>query len=690
MIVVACVAGALLGCSEPEPVAADVEHDVIEDAPDPHADARARLLELERAQREQLDFATIPASDQRLGSNPYRVIALPDRRFAGLLRGADQLVVFDEHGAVLHTAATPHDPTDVAARGGELLVVGTGEARVVRYDASTLERLGDVALPNSLAPRAIAATPDVVWVADEGHGQLHRLRPGDGGELEVVERQAYCRGPIALHAEPELLLGNCLLDHRIRVDRIIDGELHPLEGPRHDGPIWSFELGRADAQGVRLLALTGVEDHPLERRDGGFGYIDSFVFIYALRESSVERLTSVNVSELGVVTPKWSQWLDDAQTDPTPTLRLAGYATPELLTLRWANGFDAAPEVARGPGLPGTTDAALLGNNELWAADPLLDRWLHLTAEGASGPAATPDDRSFEERLGEALVFTAAMAPWNPATGKRSRFTCETCHFEGRGDGRVHFTGREFEGRPVHASSKPLLGLFPNRPHFSRALDRTTTKMIDNEFGVANRHSGREPWFALDVDTLPWLAQLPGWPEQGVDGETLRRALLRFLIRWSMPSNPVTRSRDQFEPLEAQGATLFARYCEGCHQARLVADDPSTRVALGPGGDLEPWRRLIFAANAPLIWASDAYAQTGIVPWVHPDGARVPALRRLYLKWPYFTNGGADSLDAVLEGVRLREDFGDSCDHELGPASGAAVGLDNEQRAALLAFMRLL
>ncbi|KIG18358.1 hypothetical protein DB30_00643 [Enhygromyxa salina] len=682
------MAAALLGCREPEPVVAEVAQ---EPEADPHAEARARLLALEDAQRGQLDFAAIPASDQRLGANPYRVLALDDRRFAGLLRGADQLVVFDEHGAVVHTAATPHDPTDLATRGRELLVVGTGEARVARYDATTLERLGDIALPGGLAPRAIAATPKAAWVADEGHGQLHRLEPGDDGELEVVARQPYCRGPIALHAEPDLLVGNCLLEHRIRVDRIMDGQLHALPGPQHDGPIWSFELGPADPVGDRLLALTGVEDHPLERRDGGFGYIDSFVFVYALRESGVERLTSVNVSELGVVTPKWSRWrINASDPTPTPALQLAGYATPDLLTLRWAQGFEAAPEVERWPGLPGTTDVARLGAEALWAADPLLDRWLHITADAVTSKPAPPDDRSFEERLGEALVFTTAMAPWNDATGKRSRFTCETCHFEGRGDGRVHFTGREFEGRPIHASSKPLIGLVPNRPHFSRALDRTTTKMIDNEFGVANRHSARAPWFALDVDALGWLAELPGWPAGGVDGETLRRALLRFLIRWSMPSNPATRGRAQFDPLEARGAQLFASTCEGCHQARLVADDPSTRVALGPGGDLEPWRRLIFSDNAPLVWASNAYAKTGIVPWVHPEGARVAALRRLYLKWPYFTNGGADSLEAVLEGVRLREDLERSCDHELGPATGDSRGLSDDQRAALLAFLRLL
>ena len=47
-----------------------------------------------------------------------------------------------------------------------------------------------------------------------------------------------------------------------------------------------------------------------------------------------------------------------------------------------------------------------------------------------------------------------------------------------------------------------------------------------------------------------------------------------------------------------------------------------------------------------LTWATDRRWKTGIVPYVHADGARVPALRRLYRKYPYFTNGTA--ADAVF------------------------------------------
>jgi hypothetical protein len=391
-----------------------------------------------------------------------------------------------------------------------------------------------------------------------------------------------------------------------------------------------------------------------------------------------------------VVTPKWSRWSGHG---PTPSLLVAGYATAPFVTLSFAAGLEVPPQVEVHPGLPGTTDAVLLADGSLLAANALLDRFLHWRPDALTQqPVNAPDDRAFEERLGEALVFTTAMAPVNDATGLHSRFTCETCHFDGRGDGRVHFTGRTFEDQNIHAVSKTLFGLFPNRPYFSRALDPTTTKMVDNEFRVSNHHSELDPWFGLDAAMLPWLPQLPGWPgsSESVDGETLRRALMRFLLRYSTPSNPATRGRGDFDALEVEGARLFARHCESCHQARLVTDDPATRVSLGPNGELEPWRALIFSSNAPIVWASDAYAQTGIVPWVNPKGARVPSLRRLYLDWPYFTNGRADSLTAVLEGIRLSRHGEDGCDHQLGPANANERGLDEHERAALLAFLRLL
>ena len=135
------------------------------------------------------------------------------------------------------------------------------------------------------------------------------------------------------------------------------------------------------------------------------------------------------------------------------------FRTSERLSIQ-AEGRDA--EVTTRRFFPGTTD--YLPGQPALAASPLLDAWLvGDPPEMIEVPGA--EARPLDSRIGRALVFTTLMAPWGSSDGKKSRFTCETCHFEAQGDGRVHYTGRG----TVHAATKPLRGLWNNRPHFSRA-----------------------------------------------------------------------------------------------------------------------------------------------------------------------------------------------------------------------------
>src|SRR5262249_56674221 len=92
----------------------------------------------------------------------------------------------------------------------------------------------------------------------------------------------------------------------------------------------------------------------------------------------------------------------------------------------------------------GLVDARLAGGGPV-VGDPLLDAWV--VGEGGEAPGLIkvpePHARAVEARAGEALFFTTAMAPWNGTRGPLSRFPCETCHFEGGVDGRVHNSGRD-------------------------------------------------------------------------------------------------------------------------------------------------------------------------------------------------------------------------------------------------------
>jgi cytochrome c peroxidase len=310
-------------------------------------------------------------------------------------------------------------------------------------------------------------------------------------------------------------------------------------------------------------------------------------------------------------------------------------------------------------------------------ANPLLDAWVVIDGD-ALEVAPVPARRAAEPppavRIGELLFFTTLMSPWAISDDAHSRFTCETCHWEGYGDGRIHYTGRD----DVHATTRPLRGLAQGRPYFSRALDPTMTDMVHAEFGVAARGTGQPSWFAVDRALAPWLARVPG-AAASLSPLDLRGAFMAFLGVFGHEANPVVAGRTAFAPEERRGAEVFRDRCEACHQARLVVDRAETRVGF------DHWERLVMSPSGPLTWARDTRYRTGVTPYVHADGARVPALRRLYRKYPYFTNGSSPSLDHVVARVRLGADV-ESLQH----AGETGAPLVAEERAALLAFLRLL
>jgi cytochrome c peroxidase len=156
--------------------------------------------------------------------------------------------------------------------------------------------------------------------------------------------------------------------------------------------------------------------------------------------------------------------------------------------------------------------------------------------------------------------------------------------------------------------------------------------------------------------------------------------LLEFLYAFSHAPNPRSQGRKHFSALEAAGAAAFRDACQGCHEARLASDDPGSAVAF------DAWEALIFSRNAPIVWARGDYEKTGILPYVHERGTRVPSLRRLALKPRYFTNGSAPDLQAVLERFRR----GPSGFRHDGAGASGLVGLSPQIRSALLAFLRLL
>jgi len=168
---------------------------------------------------------------------------------------------------------------------------------------------------------------------------------------------------------------------------------------------------------LNLIRHQGIEDHPLDRREGSFGYIDSFAYVYRVSGTppSAERLVALNASALGVVTPKAVALRSEGED---VRLRLTGYGDATLAELSWApprltsKGMRQHPEVVTRRFVPGTVGPLLDGGTTV-LADPLLDAWI---VDDGTGPRVVPvpdpgheSSRSVTSRVGEALFFTTLL-----------------------------------------------------------------------------------------------------------------------------------------------------------------------------------------------------------------------------------------------------------------------------------------
>jgi hypothetical protein len=300
--------------------------------------------------------------------------------------------------------------------------------------------------------------------------------------------------------------------------------------------------------------------------------------------------------------------------------------------------------------MPGISDVVVSTNQKspfLVYTSPLLDRIAKhdlstgMVLDESAPKAFHSPERSIPSHLGEILFFTDLMSPNNSSHGELSRFTCEACHFEGHIDGRVHFTGRE----NIHTTTKPIHGLANNVPLFSRAGDDSLSSMVMAEFQVANQN--RKGFFDIQKDRHPWMSTLDNWPEKLTPLE-LREGLLSFFVDFNPVPNPWRIKYKSLTKSAQRGLVVFRDRCSDCHQAIR-----STRTENGVG--FEEWERWLTAENLDLVWGVPFFARTGLKPYVTPAGSRVPSLRRVWLKYPLFTNGTSQTIRDVLEHFRYQD-----------------------------------
>lgn len=459
-----------------------------------------------------------------------------------------------------------------------------------------------------------------------------------------------------------------MLDHKLLIIPLRNGQPDFRHATRiaNNGPFWSFAATRENENLV--IAAGGIEDRPLSRASGEFGYLDSFLYLFKLGRDAAgryvwhdkhrekpERFMAVNLSAHNVLTPKALSLSPGPQG--TLDLWVSGYGGDTLLKLRLGGGRADSPRKLRMT--PGISDFVLVPGPESSAivfANPLLD--LVAAHELDSGEALHTfkplshgsQPRSPQSLVGESLFYTYLMAPRNSSDGELSRFTCEACHFEGGIDDRVHYTGRG----SIHATTKPLGGLANNVPLFSRGGDDTLASMVAAEFGVANQE--RKNTFSIQASEHPWTSKAPQWPPLVAPVE-LRKALLAFFMDFNPAPNPWRIRQPGLDETARRGLGVFRERCSDCHQAVQ-----STRTE--GGIPFDQWEAWLTDPDRDLIWGAPFFSRVGIEPYVDPAGARVPSLRRVWLKYPLFTNGSSPTVRHLLSRFRYR---GSTVWHHLDP-----------------------
>ncbi|MEN8143558.1 MAG: hypothetical protein ABFS14_01285 [Gemmatimonadota bacterium] len=672
------------------------------------ADMAEALLELE-ARLTDPAAQVSPDTAPPFGADPVRVKRLSDGRFLVLLRGSSELVLVDSAWSELSRISTPQSPAGWAFADDEHVFVGgrrSPEVRLFRIGPADLSLAAQTTLEGVAGVRTITYLPSAaaLVIADDFDSRLLYLtlepnwNAGDGGPL-VEGRLVAGREDIPLHS-PALhlqlagskLLVSELVGHRVHVVSLDPGP--DFERAVHielDGPIWALESWTSGD--TMWIAAGGVEDRPLDRTAGEFGYVDSFLYLYTVAggasAKTPQQVTRFNLSEHGLVTPKAIRYEPSGRT-----AWISGFGSGVVLELDLSAQPPQVLRTLRAP--PGTTDFTLAGAS---SADPaggfhvvlansLLDRVLVLDpdieADSDAGWSTAArfgvGERSAESHLGEALFFTTLMAPDNISDGFLSRFTCETCHFEGGIDGRTHYTGRGH----VFATTKTLRGLGNNVPVFSRGGDATLTSMVLSEFEVANQG---QPVFTLERSTFPWLEDLAALPES-VSPLLQREALLTFLAEFSHEPNPLRKAGLPLGELERKGLLVFRDRCSICHKPLTSTREDGEFV---PYDEWESW---LSAPHKDLVWGAPLFAKTGVEPYVSPSGARIPSLRRVWRKQPYFTDGSSATTEDLLR--RFKYSGPQSWHHRVAASDSTAAddpvqltSLSEREIQALDALLRL-
>ncbi len=634
----------------------------------------------------------------KFGSDPFKIRYLPNRKqYLILLRNRSEILLADRSLNLMDRRETPRSPTAWTLVNNRFLFVSGNQSPEIQLYEITPHKIlsrGKIRLRGVASVRDLVYVPSLhsLFLLDDFDRRLHQLTlaPNWPGQNRLTFHQKAFplpAGPVQIRYQNNHLLINLLLDHTLLIVPLTQGQpdFSLSSQITHDGPIWAFDAIASDS--AMMIAAGGVENHPLNRLGEEFGYVDSFLFLYVLRRDRSTgvyrwrptdrevpgRYAQQNLSEINIVTPKALRF--ESASHDTSRLWVSAFGSPKLARFDVREGRLQLTGQFNLP--PGTTDFVIVQEEQnekkpgkedhsLVITNALFDQIYRLKIDSESsayqrvqGIPLSKAKLSRESRIGELLFFTTLLTPHNRTDGELSRFTCEACHHEGTFDGRVHYTGRGH----VFASTKTVRNLANNVPLFSRAGDKSLASMVLAEFRVANQ--GRKDSFSVELSAFPWLKEIGNLPSE-LSPTYLRRAFLSFFVDFQHRPNPWQTQSRKLSPKALKGLPVFRERCEYCHQATISTREYESL----PYTD---WKIWLEAEEKDLVWGAPFYTKTGIKPYVHRAGARVPSLRRVKQKYPYFTDGSSRTLRDLLSRFRYQDT---TAWHHYKPRSGEAKPQD--------------
>lgn len=272
--------------------------------------------------------------------------------------------------------------------------------------------------------------------------------------------------------------------------------------------------------------------------------------------------------------------------------------------------------------------------------------------------------------LGEMLFYSKAL--WSDQPD--NQFTCNSCHWDGLSDHRMHpgFNESRWEQIRPAAGAGMLAPIFtPGQASSLTIAVQGFIKSLDTRFFASPT---RPVWFesvavALDSDIS---GAMPHIRQRAISTFETRRALLTYLARRPVAPGYLRAPGQPFSASAARGARLFFRDCTGCHApvVHMARNQPMTEASA-----------LRYLVDRPLAFADARLEKAGVLPYFTASGNRIAPLTHLARPGPFFSDGSAPTLRAVLR----RSNPHARLVH--APENRALPAYDEADRADLLDFL---